>query len=153
MYSHAEAARLRHAFWTALGQYLAPVPGAEGEPVNWLNYRTGLKDVYFRMRADPRQARIGIELTHADAGIRALFFAQFEELKTLLHDALGETWTWEPHALDEQGQPLARIGTVLAPAHVLNRADWPALISFFKPRLLALDAFWADAQWSFAGLK
>ena len=56
-------------------------------------------------------------------------------------------------ATDEHGQLLARIGTTLHPANVFERDDWPALISFFKPRLLALDAFWADAQWSFEALK
>ena len=153
MYSQAEAARLRHAFWTTLGQYLAPIPSAEGLPTNWINYRTGLKNVYFRMQADTRHARIGIELTQPDAGIRALFFEQFLELRGLLHEALGEEWTWEADAVDAHGLPLSRISTELAPANVFDRADWPALISFFKPRLLALDAFWVDAQWSFEALK
>ena len=153
MYTKSEAARLRHAFWTALGQYLAPVPNAEGETTNWINYKTGLRHVHFRMHADQRHARLAIELTHPDAGIRELFYEQFLELRTLLHDAVGEPWTWEPAATDEHGQPLARIGTALHPANVFERDDWPALISFFKPRLLALDAFWTDAQWSFEGLK
>ena len=153
MYAKAEAARLRQAFWTTLGQYLAPIPNAEGETTHWINYKTGLKHVHFRMQADQRQAAIAIEITHPDAGIRELFFAQFEEVKTLLHEALGEDWTWEPAATDEHGQPLARIGTALHPANVFERSDWPALISFFKPRLLALDAFWTDAQWSFEALK
>ena len=153
MYSKAEAARLRQAFWTALGQYLAPIPNAEGETTHWINYKTGLKHVHFRMQADQRQAAIAIEITHPDAGIRELFFAQFEEVKVVLHEALGEEWTWEPAATDEHDQPLARIGTALHPANVFDRNAWPALISFFKPRLLALDAFWTDAQWSFEALK
>ena len=95
MYSKAEVARLRQAFWTALGQYMAPVPSAEGETTNWINYKTGVKHVYFRMQADKRQASIGIELTHPDAGIRELFWEQFLELRTLLHETLGEDWTWE----------------------------------------------------------
>lgn len=153
MYSKAEATQLRQAFWTTLGQYMAPVLSAEGMPANWINYKTGLKNVYFRMHADTQRATIGIELTMPDAGIRALFFEQFEELKTLLHEILGETWTWEPAALDANGQPLARISTALAPANLFSRDDWPALISFFKPRLIALDAFWSDAQYAFEALK
>ena len=153
MYSKAEVTQLRQAFWTTLGQYLAPIPNAEGETTNWINYKTGLKHVYFRMQADQRHARIAIELTHPDAGIRELFFEQFQELRGLLHEALGEEWAWEPTATDEHGQALARIGTELHPANIFDRNAWPALISFFKPRLLALDAFWTDAQWSFEALK
>ena len=153
MYSKAEATALRQAFWTALGQYMAPVPSAEGETTHWINYKTGLKHVYFRMQADNRRASIAIELTHPDAGIRELFWEQFLEVKTVLHEALGEPWTWEPAAVDAQGLPLSRIYKELSPANLFSRDDWPALISFFKPRLIALDAFWTDAQWSFEALK
>ena len=107
MYSKAETNQLRQAFWTAFGQYMAPVPSAEGGPTHWINYKTGLKHVYFRMQADNRQATIAIELTHPDAGIRELFFEQFREVKIVLHEALGEDWTWDPAATDAHGQPLA----------------------------------------------
>ena len=153
MYSKAEAAQLREAFWTTFGQYMRPVLSAEGLPANWVNYKTGLKHVYFRLRADNRHAYIGIELTHPDAGIRELFYEQFLELRPLLHDTLGEDWTWEPSATDDNGLPQSRIYRELAPANVFSRDDWPALISFFKPRIVALDAFWTDAQYAFDGLR
>ena len=153
MYSKAEATQLRQAFWTTFGQYMAPVPSAEGDTTNWINYKTGLKHVYFRLQADNHCARIAIELTHPDAGIRELFWEQFTELRTLLHEAQGETWTWEAEALDANSMPLSRIGTELGPVNVFNRDEWPQLITFFKPRIMALDAFWADAQWSFEALK
>ena len=132
---------------------MAPVPSAEGDTTNWINYKTGIKHLYFRMQADNRKASIGIELTHPDAGIRELFFEQFLELKALLHETLGEEWTWEADASDANGQPLSRIYTNLAPVNLFSRDDWPALISFFKPRIIALDAFWADAQYAFEALK
>jgi hypothetical protein len=153
MYSKAEVTQLRQAFWTTFGQYMAPVPSAEGDTTNWINYKTGLKNVYFRMHADNRRASIAIELTHPDAGIRELFWEQFLELRTLLHETLGETWTWEAEATDATGQQLSRISKDLAPANIFNRESWPALISFFKPRIMALDAFWTDAQYSFEALK
>ena len=154
MYSKAEATQFRQAFWTAFGQYMAPVPSAEGESTNWINYKTGLKQVYFRLQADHRHATIGIELTHPDAGIRELYWEQFRELKPLLHETLGEPWTWEADAPDAHGRPLSRIYRELQPpANLFDRDDWPALISFFKPRMIALDAFWADEQWSFEALK
>ena len=153
MYSKAEAAQLRQAFWTTFGQYMAPVPSAEGGPANWINYKTGVKGVQFRMYADQHRARIAIELTHPDAGVRELFFAQLLELKPLLHEALGEPWRWEPHAPDDHGQPLSRVSTEMQPVNLFSRDDWPALISFFKPRLVALDEFWSGAQVAFAGLS
>ena len=84
MYSKTEITQLRQAFWTTFGQYMQPVPSADGGPINWINYKTGLKHVYFRLQADNRHATIGIELTHPDAGLRELFFEQFREVRLLL---------------------------------------------------------------------
>lgn len=153
MYTKAEAAQLRQAFWTTFGQYMAPVPSAEGLPTNWINYKTGLKHVFFRTQADQRRASVAIELTHPDADIRALFFEQFLELKAALHEALGEEWTWEADATGPYGEALSRIYQELAPANVFDRDDWPRLISFFKTRLVALDEFWNGAQYAFDGLR
>lgn len=152
MYSKAEAAQRRQAFWAALGQYMAPVPNANGEPTNWINYRTGVKGVRFRMMADQRRATIGIECTQPDAGVREVFFDQLVELRPALEEHLGEPWTWEPDATDEHGHPLVRVFAELPNANHFERDDWPRLISFFKPRLIGLDAFWQGYQWAFESL-
>lgn len=132
---------------------MAPVLSAEGLPTNWINYKTGVKGVQFRLYADAQTARIAIELTQPDASVRELFFAQFQELRLLLHESLGEPWIWEPDTLNEHGQTLSRIYTNLPQANLFNRDDWPALISFFKPRLIALDGFWSGAQYAFEALQ
>ncbi|HEX8427739.1 DUF4268 domain-containing protein [Hymenobacter sp.] len=153
MYSKTEVSQIRQAFWTTFGQYMAPVPSAEGGPTNWINYKTGLKHVYFRLHADGRRASTAIELTHPDAGIRELFFEQFRELQPMLHETLGESWQWEPETEDANGQPISRIYQELQPVNLFNRDDWPKLISFFKPRLVALDEFWSTAQYTFDELR
>ena len=153
MYTREQASQLRQAFWTAFGQYMAPVLSAEGLKVNWPNYKTGFKNVYFRMQADKKTASIGIEITHPDPELQEIFFEQFQALKTLLHETLEEEWTWELHASDEYGKTVSRIYKEIGPVSIFNKEDWPQLISFFKPRIIALDAFWTDAQYSFEELR
>ena len=136
-----------------MGKYLAPQLSVDGRKANWLNYRTGFKHLYFRMQADHRTASIAIEITHPDAEIQELFFGQFIELKEILHETLGEEWDWALHIRDENGKIISRIYRTLAPVNVFNQDDWPALISFFKPRLIALDEFWSNAQSSFDSLR
>jgi hypothetical protein len=36
---------------------------------------------------------------------------------------------------------------------IFNKEDWPKLISFFKPRIVALDEFWNMVKYSFESLK
>ena len=147
MFTREEASRIREQFWTAFGRYMAPVPSAEGVPVSWMNYHTGVKDIYFRMDAGPSSASIGITLEHRDMGLQQLYFEQFLEFKTLLHAALEEEWVWQLH-VPVNGKVISRIYKELESVSVLNREQWPELISFFKPRMIALDGFWENARYS-----
>ncbi|QJD98053.1 DUF4268 domain-containing protein [Mucilaginibacter robiniae] len=153
MYSKEQSSQIKQTFWTTFGQYIAPQPSAEGLRINWINYKTCIKYVNFRMQVENRSASIGIEISHPDTGIQELFFEQFQELKLVLHDALQEEWTWNLHSTGEYGKTISRIYKELSGVSIFNRDDWPKLISFFKPRIVALDEFWSDAKYSFDALK
>lgn len=132
---------------------MSPVPSAEGLKINWVNYHTRVKDVYFRMQADKRSAVISISMEHRDPGMQELYFEQFLELKSLLHDALGEQWTWQLHGKGADGKIISRIYKEIAGVSIFKNGDWPELISFFKPRIIALDSFWEDARYAFDALR
>jgi hypothetical protein len=153
MYSRQQASELRQAFWTAFGKYMQRILSAESEKVNWVNYKTGEKNIYFRMNAGNRSASIAIEITHPDIELQQLYFEQFVQLKTLLHNTLNEEWKWQLHFVDENGKVISRIYKELNNASLFNQNDWPALISFFKPRIIALDEFWSSARYGFEALR
>jgi len=153
MYSKQEASQLRQEFWTAFGQYMQPILSSEGEKVNWINYKTGEKGIAFKMQADNKSAYIAIELNQHDAGIQELYFEQFKELRALLEQETGEEWIWSLHTYDESGKQVSRIYTALEGVSILRRDDWPALISFFKPRMIALDSFWNNVKYGFEALR
>ena len=153
MYSKQEAAQLKQVFWTSFGQYLLPVLSADGEKVNWVNYKTGEKDIYFRMQADNKKAGIAIELTHKDREIQQLYFEEFRTLKKFLTGAVGEEWQWQLHTLDEYGRIVSRIGTEKPGVSIFRKDDWPELISFFKPRIIGLDLFWSNVKYGFERLR
>lgn len=152
MFTREEASRKRQEFWTTFGRYMRPVPSSEGLKVNWINYHTRVKDVYFRMDAGPKSARIAITLEHHDASVRELFYEQFLELQELLHSSLEEEWGWEPSVTLPGGKVISRISVELAGVSIFNVEHWPDLISFFKPRMIALDSFWENARYSFETL-
>jgi len=153
LYSKEEASQLKQAFWTTFGQYIAPQLSAEGLRANWVNYKTGIKHIFFKMQADKRTASIAIEITHPDAGIQELFYEQFLEYKNILASYQNEPWEWELHGRDEYGKTISRIYKQIKGVSIFNKHDWPELISFFKPRIIALDEFWSDAKYGFDGLK
>ncbi|WDF69979.1 DUF4268 domain-containing protein [Sphingobacterium oryzagri] len=150
MYSREEAKKLKEKFWTSFGQFMSLMPSEEGTKVNWVNYKTGVKHLYFRMEAEGKQAQIFIELAHPDEGIRALMYEQLLAYKNLLHTEPGEEWIWDATHTDEYGKVTARVALLLEEkVSIFKQEDWPKLIAFFKPRLIALDGFWSSAKYGF----
>jgi hypothetical protein len=129
MYTKQEISKQKQAFWTAFGRYMKPVLSAEGEAISWLNYKTGNKQVSFKMEVDTREAEISIVL-HDPA-----YYGRFVQLKGVLFAELGEEdWTWAPRS---------HIAKRLTGVNIFKNEDWPAIISFLKPRIIALDSFWS----------
>lgn len=153
MYSRQEASRLTGEFWAAFGQYMNPVLSAEGTKINWINYKTGEKNIAFRMGADNKKSIIAIEISHKDPEIQQIIFEQFEQFKSLLVNETKEEWTWQLHANDENGKTISRIFRQKEGISIFKREDWPELISFFKPRIVALDEFWSNVRYAFERLR
>jgi len=142
MYTKEESSKLKQQFWAKFGQYMRPVPGAGGSHINWVNYKTGKRHIAFKMDADKEQATVAIEIQHSDAAERENCFQQFLSLKTLLENETGFEWQWQKETLKGNGETISIIIQVLLSVNVLNEKDWPAIIAFLKPRIIALDSFW-----------
>ncbi len=149
MYTREQATQLKHEFWTTFGKYIAPHPSAEGTKVNWINYKTGVKHIYFRMAADQKQAKISIVLSHPDMEMQLQHFEQFVALKLAFQEAMQEEWQWQYLQEDDNGRTHSLIEKEIGQVNILNNNDWPKLISFFKPRIIALDEFWSNAKYTF----
>lgn len=153
MYSRAEATQLKHEFWIAFGRYISLHVNSEGLKINWVNYHTGYKYIYFRMEAGNDKAEISIRLTHPDTLLRELYFDKFQGFRTMIHGALGEEWTWQPEVQDGQGKAISKIYTELKGVSIYDKNTWPGIISFFKPRIIALDEVWNDIKDAFEDLR
>jgi hypothetical protein len=95
------------------------------------------------MEANSASASIAIEITHPDPAMRQEVFNQFFQLRDMLHEQLGEHWNWNASRINENGREAAVINTVKKEVSVFAQDDWPDIISFLKPRLIALDNFWS----------
>lgn len=153
MYSAKEKSAFHEQFWVAFGKYMSPVSSASGGRISWVNYNTGIKPVFFRMNVTGSEAYIGIEIEHKNPGVRMECFLRFHGFRESLHFFMGEDWHWEEEALNAGGKPVSRIYKRMEPASIYSREDWPAIISFLKPRIIALDAFWFEHYDFFESFK
>lgn len=132
---------------------MSPVLSADGEKTNWVNYKTGEKNIFFRLAADNKKASVTIELSHKDLEIQQIVYEHFLSLKRFLSDAAGEEWNWQLHGTDENGRVVSRIYTERSGVSIFKKEDWPELIRFFKAGIIALDEFWSNVKYSFEDLR
>jgi len=93
------------------------------------------------MDADDKKTIIAIEIDHPQEEQRLHYYKQFLSLKKLLESTTGYTWQWN-ETLHTEHKTISSISQQLDNIKVLNQANWPAIISFLKPRIIALDIFW-----------
>lgn len=127
---------------------MAPVLSAEGEKINWINYKTGIKDIRFVMQVDT-VAYIAIEFSHKDGELQDLQFEKLIQFKTIFENTIQEEWKWERRVILDDGRMISRVFCELEKVSIMNKNDWPELISFFKQRIIALDLFWSEYKFAF----
>lgn len=154
MFSREEAHKLKEEFWTRFGKRMKKHVSAETESnINWINYKTSVKNINFRMEANNKFSSLTIEITHKDTTMRDIFYEQFTEMRNYFHDTLREEWVWNEHDFDKFGNPIASISTRLDGYNVMIKDNWNRLYQFFEPRMVRLDTFWCDAKETFKDLE
>lgn len=144
MYGKEEAKLLKKEFWTSFGLYMKKHNTTYGRKLNWVNYKTKVKDLYFRLNADNKKVTFAIELQHEDHGVRDLFYDQFLELKTVITDTFEHDLRWERNELSDYGILIARIGCELTGVSVFNKDTWAKAFKFMETNITNTHEFWED---------
>lgn len=142
MYTKEQASKIRSQFWMRFGQYMKPVPGSGGDMVNWLNYKTGVRNIFFHMDVNEEGATVAIEIKHPDDVERERYYQQFLALGKLLEEVTGFAWQWENARFLTGEKTYSIIYQSLSEVNVLQENNWPKIIEFLKLRIIALDKFW-----------
>lgn len=139
----------RQQFWTSFGQYMRPVPSASGQKINWINYKTGVKFIKLVMEYGDGKATVALELSNPDTALRHAQFDQLVTFKKQFQRICGNDWLWEKDQAGTDKKNRSGIAASIYNVHLLKQADWPAIITFFKERMIVLDQFWNDYQFAF----
>lgn len=149
MYTKQEISLINQQFWTTLGKYLSPILSADGEKINWINYKTGEKNIRFVMDTTNGRSRISIEFSHKEPMVQQEYFEKLLQLEKRFRQEVGEGWSWQPLTHDAYGKIISLVSIEEDGLNILDKSDWPALISFFKRYLVALDKFWSVNKFAF----
>lgn len=145
MLSKEEIKQRKQAFWNALKESMAQNKTADKKRNNWMNYRTGVKNMRINFFADENEAAVNLDFEHKDSGIRELQIEQLEECRKVLENTFAPMiLEWHLHFVRENGKVISRVRTTPLPSNILNEAEWPKTIDYLKEGMLKMDAFWCD---------
>ena len=149
MYSAAEASFIKQKFWTSFGMYMSPVPSATLEKVNWVNYKTGIRGISFKMDAGKDSASVAVEIYLKDTMLQHQYFETFNNFASELKKIGVNNWDFQKDYFQENKGSVSLILAELKNVNVFKEADWPTMISFLKQYMLGLDKFWASYKPAF----
>ena len=152
MWSKEEARNRNIRFYTNFGVYMKKHAGEYGEKIRWVNYRTGVNSIRFKIEAFKNTSRVCIDIVNKDEGVREIFFEQFEEFKTLLSNSMDKLDWVKEYRVDTEIY-ITRIYAELKGPSINKESDWGEIYKFFEKNILALHEFWEISQDVFKDLE
>lgn len=144
MFSKEEAREKKTEFWTCFGVYMRKHKSKSGLKIKWVNYNTRVKDIYFRLHCNHKEARVSIDIQHKDEDIRLLFLEQFKALKHLIPDPFLSESLWLSHNTDQYQKTYSTIFVSMDNANLFRKEDWEKIFPFYEKHILAIDTFWSE---------
>ena len=144
MYSKEERKQVNQQFWDGFRKEMRRYNSKNKRSVNWLKYNTGIKHVYLRLHCDNTGAFLNFDIQFKDAGIRDIFWEQLNELKAVMEKETGSQASWVRNLNSSEGLVFDRIQWANPKLNYYNQAEWPAIYSYLKNRLLAFDRFYEE---------
>jgi hypothetical protein len=152
MFTKDEEKEIKLQFWHGLTQELNHVKGLHANKVNWTNFNTSIRHMYFRMEADENGARLCIDLQFPDQGIRELFYEQFTEFSNILNKRFEDRLIWLPTFQHWNGKTISRIYVGME-GNFYDRSQWPEMFTFLTQNFTILEAFWSEFGDVFKNMK
>lgn len=144
MYSKEETKRLKRDFWTSFGLYMKKYNGILGKKINWVNYNTKIKDVYFRLNVTNQKASFSIEIQHKDLDIREIYYEQFLELKVVLESNFDQPLIWDSLTTNDFDLIVSKIGIEKHGVNIFDKDTWKESFIFLEKNIVAAHHFWED---------
>ena len=144
MLKKEELRQLRLDFWDDFEVFTRKKRTANNRKMNWAQYKSGIKDIYFRLDFDTKEAFLAIDLQMRDSGVRELVWDQFMETENLLKTHVGPELEFHPNFALDEGFEIHRMKWTLTDVNIANKKDYPKVVQFLSDKIQGLDRFWFE---------
>lgn len=151
MFTKQELKNINTKFWTVFGTLMKPHRSISGSKINWSNYNTKVKGIYFRLLADKNSASVCLDFENKDEDIKELQMAQFDELKNVFNSTMPSEFEHQQLMIDDRF--IDRYQVSINNCSLFSESSWPDMFAFYKNNLIAFDDFWTNFKDLFLELK
>ncbi len=152
MLKKEELREIRTEFWSEFDEFNKKKRTAANRKISWAQYKSGIKDIYFRLDFDAKEAYFAIDLQMRDPEIRELVWEQFMETENLLLTHIGPEMEKLPNHTTKEGLPIHRLQWTIRDVSIMNKEDYPKAIKFLSEKIQGLDRFWYEFSDLFVAL-
>lgn len=135
---------MRLEFWSEFEDFSKKRRTANNRKINWAQYKSGIKDIYFRLDFTTKEAFLAVDLQMRDVEIRELVWEQFMETETLLRNYVGTELALFPNYALEEGFEIHRMTWTISNVNITKKEDYPKVVQFLSEKIYGLDAFWFE---------
>lgn len=147
-----EAKELKTEFFEVFKQKMQRYKSQGGFRVNWINYPLRLKNFYCRIILEPGYCGLVIDIQEKDESLRQLFAEQWEELRKVLSDQMGQTVEIDSDHTMFTGVKAVRVTLFEDQIVWYHKDNWPKIHDNLCKNLTSFDVFWQDFDDVFKGL-
>lgn len=144
MLSKEEQKQKNKDFWEGFKEFMRKTPSANGKRMNWLSYKTEVKDVYLRLEANNRGCGLHFDIQPKDDAIRAILWEQMGELKKVLSDEMPTSGDWHERFFDMNNHEISRISWTNDSYNYFLEKDENEIYAYLKSHLLGFDRFYQE---------
>ncbi len=144
MLSREQQKQLNIEFWNEFRKFMNHFKSSNGKRINWLSYPSDVKNVYIRLQADGKGARLCFDIQPKDDGIRAIIWEQMTELKKVMENNMTYETIWLEKMWNDEGRSFSRIMWQQEDVDFYLTKDRIVIFEFLKNRLVEFDAFYQE---------
>ncbi len=144
MLSKEELKEKNSYFWNEFRKTMNKETSSTGRQINWINYPTGVKDIYIRMEVDSKGAALCFDIQPKSDSIRQILWEQMTELKTIMESEMGIEADWNEESHFWNDRLISRIKWENKSLNYFNEEDIPLIIDFLKDKLKRFDKFYQE---------